>query len=128
MATTLFFALIVIVFTNIYPALDKSNSSAGNLTYPENTGSLFQSRLDSLSHFIARVRFASSSQRRIRLAIVAWKTWYAFGVDGRSLASSVARCTVTRLPNFVGLVDYHISLAMGLRPSAVLRAAREAPL
>ena len=86
MATTLFFALIVfIVFTNIYPALDKSNSSAGNLTYPENTGSLFQSRLDSLLHFIARVRFASSSQRRIRLAIVAWKTWYAFGVDGRSL-------------------------------------------
>ena len=96
MATTLFFALIVIVFTNIYPALDKSNSSAGNLTYPENTDSLFQSRLDSLLHFIPRVRFASSSQRRrVRLAIVAWKTWYAFGVDGRSLAPSVARCTVT---------------------------------
>ena len=96
MATTLFAALIVFtVFTNIYPALDESNSSPGNLTYPENTGSLFQSGLDSLLHFIARVRFAISSQRRIRLAIVAWKTWYACGVDGRSLAPSLARCTVT---------------------------------
>ena len=76
MATTLFAALIVfIVFTDIYSALDKSNSSAGNLTYPENSGSLFQSRLDFLLHFIARVRFVSSSQRRIRLAIVVWKTW-----------------------------------------------------
>ena len=96
MATTLFAALIVFtVFTNIYPALDESNSSPGNLTHPENTGSLFQSGLDSLLHFIARVRFAISSQRRIRLAIVAWKTWYACGVDGRSLAPSLARCTVT---------------------------------
>ena len=57
-----------------------------------------------------------------------WKTWYACGVDERSLAPALARCTITSLPNFVGLVDYHISLAMGLRPSAVLRAAREAPL
>ena len=28
---------------------------------------------------------------------------------------SIARCTVTWLPNFLGWVDYHISLAMGLR-------------
>ena len=34
--------------------------------------------------------------------------------DGRSLA----RRTVTWLPNFVGWVDYHISLAMGLCPRA----------
>ena len=34
--------------------------------------------------------------------------------DGRSLA----RCTVTWLPNFLGWVDYHISLAMGLRRGA----------
>ena len=74
MAATLFAALVgFIFFTNIYPALDESNCSPGSLTYPENTGSLFQSRLESLLHFIARVRFASSSQRRIRRAIVAWK-------------------------------------------------------
>ena len=36
---------------------------------------------------------------------------------------SVGRCTVTWLPNFLGWVDYHISLAMGLRPRAVLGAA-----
>ena len=36
---------------------------------------------------------------------------YACGKEGRSLA----RCTVTWLPNFLGWVDYHISLAMGLR-------------
>ena len=30
--------------------------------------------------------------------------------DGRSLT----RCTVTWLPNFLGWVDYHISIAMGL--------------
>ena len=57
------------------------------------------------------------------------KPWVAFGfpyllielfyigmpvvrTDGRSLA----RCTVTWLPNFLGWVDYHISLAMGLCP------------
>ena len=40
--------------------------------------------------------------------------WYACGADGRSLA----RCTVTWLPNLLGWVDYHISLAMGLRPRA----------
>ena len=34
------------------------------------------------------------------------------GMDGRSLSL----CTVTWLPNFLGWVDYHISLAMGLRP------------
>ena len=60
-----------IFFTNIYPALDESNCSPGSLTYPENTGGLFQSRRESLLHFIARVRFASSSQRRIRRGIVA---------------------------------------------------------
>ena len=32
--------------------------------------------------------------------------------DGRR---PLARCTVTWLPNFLGPVDYHISLAMGLR-------------
>ena len=62
------------------------------------------------------------------------KPWVAFGLpymlielyyigmpvvrtDGRSLA----RCTVTWLPSFPGWVDYHISLAMGLRPRAALR-------
>ena len=40
--------------------------------------------------------------------------WYTCGADGRSLA----RCTVTWSPNFLGWVDYHISLAMGLRPRA----------
>ena len=69
------------------------------------------------------------------------KPWVAFGLpyllielfyigipvvrtDGRSLA----RCTVTWLPNFLGWVDYHISLVVGLRPRAALRATREAPL
>ena len=37
-------------------------------------------------------------------------------------------CMVTWLPNFLRWVDYHISLAMGLRPHAALRAAHEAPL
>ena len=61
------------------------------------------------------------------------KPWVAFGLpyllielfyigmpvvrtDGRSLA----RCTVTWLPNFLGWVDYHISLAIGLRPRATV--------
>ena len=48
--------------------------------------------------------------------------WYACSADGRSVVRSLARCTVTWLPNFLGWVDYHISLAMGLR------AARRAPL
>ena len=56
------------------------------------------------------------------------KPWVAFGfpyllielfyigmpvvrTDGRS----IARCTVTWLPNFLEWVDYHISIAMGLR-------------
>ena len=56
------------------------------------------------------------------------KPWVAFGLpyllielfyigmpvvrtDGRS----IARCTVTWLPNFLEWVDYHISIAMGLR-------------
>ena len=63
------------------------------------------------------------------------KPWVAFGFSYllielfyigmpvvRSIAHSLARCTVTWLPNFLGWVDYHISLAMGLRP------ARRAPL
>ena len=36
----------------------------------------------------------------------------------RTVAGSLARCTVTWLPNFLGWVDYHISLAMGLCPRA----------
>ena len=54
---------------------------------------------------------------------VDWVTlhWYVCGAEGRSLARSLARCTVTWLPNFLGWVDYHISLAMGLRPRAALR-------
>ena len=36
----------------------------------------------------------------------------------RTDGPSLARCTVTWLPNFLGWVDYHISLAMGLRPRA----------
>ena len=38
------------------------------------------------------------------------KHWFPCGADGRR--------TVTWLPNFLGWVDYHISLAMGLRPRA----------
>ena len=54
---------------------------------------------------------------------VDWVTlhWYVCGAEGRSLARSLARCTVTWLPNFLGWVDYLISLAMGLRPRAALR-------
>ena len=54
---------------------------------------------------------------------VDWVTlhWYVCGAEGRSLARSLARCTVTWLPNFLGWVDYHISLAIGLRPRAALR-------
>ena len=48
--------------------------------------------------------------------------WYACGADGRSvgrsLDRSLARCTATWLPNFLGWVDYHSSLAMGLCPRA----------
>ena len=47
--------------------------------------------------------------------------WYSCGPNGRSGGRSVGQCTVSWLPNFVGWVDYHISLAMGL-------AARGAPL
>ena len=50
--------------------------------------------------------------------------WYACGADGRSLAWRM----VMWLPNFLGCVDYHISLAMGLRPRAVRSATRGAPL
>ena len=69
------------------------------------------------------------------------KPWVAFGLpyllielfyigmpvvrtDGRSLAL----CTVTWLPNFLGWVVYHISLAMGFRQGGRVRAARGAPL
>ena len=45
------------------------------------------------------------------------------GTDGQAGGG----CTVTWLPNFLGWVDYHISLAMALRPRAALRAARGAP-
>ena len=44
--------------------------------------------------------------------------WYACGADGRSLA----RCTVTWLPNFLGWVDYRIFLPMVL---CCARFARE---
>ena len=46
----------------------------------------------------------------IWVAILDWVIlpWYACGAEGQSLA----RCTVTWLPNFLGWVDYHISLAM----------------
>ena len=50
--------------------------------------------------------------------------WLPCGADGRSLA----RCTVAWLRNFLGWVDYHLSLAMGLGPRAAIRAEREAPL
>ena len=39
--------------------------------------------------------------------------WCACGAEGRSVGR-----TVTLLPNFLGWVDYHISLPMGLRPRA----------
>ena len=38
------------------------------------------------------------------------KHWFPYGADGRR--------TVTWLPNLLRWVDYHISLAMGLRPCA----------
>ena len=50
--------------------------------------------------------------------------WYACSADRRSLA----RYTVTWSPNDRGWVDYHISLAMGLRLRAAPRAARGVPL
>ena len=34
------------------------------------------------------------------------KHWFSCGVDGRSLGRVVGRCTVTRLPNFLGWVDF----------------------
>ena len=48
------------------------------------------------------------------------KPWVAFGLpacgaDGRSGGLAVSRCTVTWLPNFLGWVDYQISLAVELR-------------
>ena len=65
------------------------------------------------------------------------KPWVAFGLpdlltelfyigmpvvwtDSRVVSRSVGRCTVTWLPNFLGWEDYHISLAMGLRPHVAL--------
>ena len=39
----------------------------------------------------------------------------------RTDGGSLARCTVTLLPNFLAWADDHISLAMGLRPRAALR-------
>ena len=69
------------------------------------------------------------------------KPWVAFGSPYllielfyigmpvvRTHGRSLARYTVTWLPNFLGWVDYHFSLAVGLRPRPALRAAREAPL
>ena len=69
------------------------------------------------------------------------KPWVAFGLpyllielfyNGRpvvrTIAGSLAQYTITWLPNFLGWVDYQISLAMGLRPRAALRAERGAPL
>ena len=41
------------------------------------------------------------------------KHWFPCGADGRTVGR-----TVTWLPNILGWVDYHISLAMGLRPRA----------
>ena len=59
------------------------------------------------------------------------KPWVAFGLPYlliellyigmpvvRTDVRAVGRCTVTWLPNFLRWVDYHISLAMGLRPRA----------
>ena len=59
------------------------------------------------------------------------KPWVAFGLPYlliellyvgmpvvRTNGRSLAWCTVTWLPNFLGWVDYHISLAMALRPGA----------
>ena len=52
------------------------------------------------------------------------KPWVAFGLlyllielfyIGMPVVRTDDRCTVTWLPNFLGWVDYHISLAMGLR-------------
>ena len=49
--------------------------------------------------------------------------WSGRTGGGRVGGRSVGRCTVTWSPNFLGWVDYRISLAMGLRRSAV-RGAR----
>ena len=56
------------------------------------------------------------------------KPWVAFGLPyllielfyiSMPVVRTDGRCTVTWLPNFLGWVDYHISLAMGLRPRAL---------
>ena len=50
------------------------------------------------------------------------KHWFPCGADGSSgrrvVGQSVSQCKVTWLPNFLGWVDYHISLGMELRPRA----------
>ena len=65
------------------------------------------------------------------------KSWVAFGLPyllielfyfGMPVVRMDGRCTVTWLPNFLGWIDHHISLAMGLHPRAVRSAARGAPL
>ena len=50
---------------------------------------------------------------------------YIFYID-MPVERTDGRSTVTWLPNFLGWVDYQISLAVGLRPRAALCAAHEA--
>ena len=59
---------------------------------------------DTVGHAISRQKISSCNW-------VALPVDWACGTDGRSLA----RCTVTWLPNFLGWIDYQISLAMELR-------------
>ena len=69
------------------------------------------------------------------------KPWVAFGLPYlfielfyigmpvvRTDGQAGGPCTTTWLPNFLGWVDYQISLAKGLCPRAALRAAHGAPL
>ena len=48
--------------------------------------------------------------------------------EGHSLARSLAWCTVTRLPNFVGWVDYHITFHFDFLPSKPRFSLKSVPL
>ena len=77
-----------------------------------------------------RPRVVPSSRKcdtpRVAFSRVGWfsralgfrSLYYPWGKMG--ITRSLPRWTVTWLPNFLGWVDYHISLAIGVRPRAAL--------
>ena len=84
-----------------------------------------------LLFFLFKVRaamcFPSKENLELHLGRYTWCLSYFTLVYlwcGRTVARSLARYTVPWLPNFLGWVDYHIFLAMGLHPRAALRARR----